>query len=57
MTQFIKYFILEFAIIFAVGSLGYWVLKVPFNLNQQLLSSGTAAAIIAYALVWSQNRK
>ena len=56
MTRFLKFFILEFTIIFVVGSLGYWIFKVPFNLNQQLLTSATAAAVIAYALVRLQNR-
>ncbi len=56
MNRFLKFFVLEFVIIFIIGSLGYWIFKVPFNLNQQLLSSATAAAVIAYALVWSQNR-
>ncbi|MEK7156761.1 MAG: hypothetical protein AAB790_03055 [Patescibacteria group bacterium] len=56
MKQFLKYFVLEFAVIFIIGSIGYWVLEVPFNLNQQILTSAAAGAIIAYALVWSQNR-
>ena len=57
MMQFLKFFVLEFVIIFIIGALGYWVFKVPFNLNQQILSSATAAAVIAYALVWSQSRR
>ena len=57
MKQFLKFFVLEFVIIFVIGSLGYWFFEVPFNLNQQLLSSATAAAVLAYALVWSQSRR
>lgn len=50
MSQFLKYFVLEFVIIFIVGSAGYWLLGVAFNLTQLLFSSVTAGAIIAFAL-------
>ena len=56
MKKFLQYFVLEFIIIFIVSSLGYWVLSVPFNLSQILLSSITSGAIIAFALQTLQKR-
>ncbi|MDO8729295.1 MAG: hypothetical protein Q7K26_05440 [bacterium] len=50
MKKFLQYFVLEFIIIFIVGSLGYWILQVPFNLSQILFSSIVSGAIIAFAL-------
>ncbi len=49
MKQFLLYFVLEFIIIFVVGSAGYLVLQVPLNLPQILISSITAGAVIAFA--------
>ena len=50
MKRFVQYFVLEFIIIFAIGSLGYWILKVPFNFNQIIFTSVIAGAIIAFAM-------
>jgi hypothetical protein len=53
MKKFLQYFVLEFIIIFVIGSIGYWVLSVPYNLPQILFSSVVSGAIIAFAL-WTQ---
>jgi hypothetical protein len=50
MKKFSQYFILEFAIIFIVGSLGYWMLGTPFDVNQLLFVSLVSGAIIAAAM-------
>lgn len=56
MKKFLQYFVLEFAIIFIIGSAGYWALKVPYNLFQVLFSSVVSGAIIAYAMHALQKR-
>ena len=56
MKKFLQYFVLEFVIIFIVGSAGYWILQVPLNLNQIVLSSTISGAIIAFALQALQKR-
>ena len=50
MKKFSQYFILEFAIIFIVGSLGYWMLGTSFDVNQLLFVSLVSGAIIAAAM-------
>ncbi len=55
MKKILQYFVLEFIIIFIIGSIGYWVLNVPYNASQILFSSVTAGAIIAFAL-WMQKK-
>jgi len=56
MKKFLQYFVLEFIIIFMVGSMGYWVLKVPFNFSQTLLTSIVSGTIIAFAMLVLQKR-
>ena len=56
MKKFLLYFVLEFIIIFVVGSLGYWIVQVPLNLNQIVFSATVSGAIIAFALQTLQKR-
>ncbi|MDD2753790.1 MAG: hypothetical protein PHT44_04245 [Candidatus Portnoybacteria bacterium] len=51
MKKFLQYFVIEFIIIFAVGSTGYWILGAPFDVNQILFVSLVSGAIIAYAML------
>jgi uncharacterized membrane protein len=55
--QFLKYFVLEFAIIFVVGTLSYWLMGVPYNTAQLIFSAVVAGGIIAGTMVWMQNRR
>ncbi|MDO8557565.1 MAG: hypothetical protein Q7S09_00015 [bacterium] len=55
MKKFLQYFVLEFIIIFVIGSMGYWVLSVPYNMSHILFSSVVSGAIIAFAL-WAQKK-
>ena len=55
MKKFLRYFVLEFTIIFVVGSFGYWILGAPFDVNQTLFVSLVSGAIIAYAMLTLQN--
>lgn len=57
MKKFLQYFVLEFIIIFVIGSIGYWILNVPYNLSQILFSSVVSGAIIAFALQTLQKRQ
>jgi hypothetical protein len=57
MKKFLQYFFLEFIIIFIVGSIGYWILRVPFDFQQILFSSIVSGAVIALALETLQKRK
>jgi len=50
MKKFLQYFVLEFIIIFVVGSIGYWILGTPFDINQLLFISMVSGAIIAAAM-------
>lgn len=56
MKKFLQYFVLEFAIIFVIGSIGYWILGTPFDTNQILFVSLVSGAIIAYAILTLQKR-
>jgi len=56
MKKFLQYFILEFVIIFIVGSIGYWILGASFDVNQILFVSLVSGAIIAYAMLALQKR-
>lgn len=56
MKKFLQYFVLEFIIIFIIGSIGYWILQVPLNLNQIVFSSTVSGAIIAFAIQALQKR-
>jgi len=56
MKKFLQYFILEFIIIFIIGSIGYWILRAPFDINQILFVSLVSGAIIAYAMLELQKR-
>lgn len=56
MKKFLPYFVLEFTIIFIVGSIGYWTLGAPFDMNQILFVSLVSGAIIAYAILTLQKR-
>jgi hypothetical protein len=55
MKKFLQLFILEFIIVFIVGLGGYWVLKIPFNFLQILITSIVSGAIIALAILKLQN--
>ena len=55
--KFLKYFSLEFAIIFIVSLLVYWVLNVEYNMWQIIFSATVAGAIIAGTLVWMGDRR
>lgn len=50
MKKFLQYFVLEFTIIFIIGSVGYWILKVPLNISQILFTSAVSGAVIAFAM-------
>ena len=54
MKNFLKYFVLEFIIIFVIGSIGYWILKKPFDVNQTIFVSLVSGIIIAYAMLTLQ---
>lgn len=56
MKKFLQYFVLEFIIIFVIGSIGYRVLGTPFNLNQTLFVSFVSGVIISYAMLTLQKR-
>jgi len=56
MKKFLKYFALEFVIIFVVGLMGYWILGTTFDINQTLFISLVSGAIIAYAMLALQKR-
>lgn len=56
MKKFLQYFILEFIIIFVIGSIGYWILGSPFDINQILFVSLVSGAIISYAMLALQKR-
>jgi len=51
MLRFLKYFVLEFAIIFIVGAGGYRLLNVPLNIPALSISAAVSGAIIAFAFV------
>ena len=57
MKKFLQYFLLEFVIIFVIGSMGYWVLGTPFDANQVIFVSLVSGAIIAYAMLALQKQK
>ena len=48
--KFLQYFVLEFIIIFVVGSIGYRILGTHFDINQLLFISLVSGAIIAAAM-------
>jgi len=52
MKKFLQYFVLEFAIIFIVGLIGYRILNVPYNWLPLLSVSAVSGAVIAFAM-WS----
>lgn len=56
MKKFLQYSVLEFVIIFVIGSLGGWILQVPLDLNQIVFTSAIAGAIIAFAMQALQKR-
>jgi hypothetical protein len=56
MKKFLQYFALEIIIIFVIGSIGYWILGSPFDINQILFVSLVSGAIIAYAMLTLQKR-
>ena len=56
MKKFLQYFVLEFIIIFVIGSIGYWILGTPFDINQILFVSLVSGVIIAYAMLTLQKR-
>jgi len=56
MKKFLQYFVLEFVIIFVIGSIGYWILGVSFDINQILFVSLVSGVIIAYAMLALQKR-
>ena len=56
MKKFLQYFVLELVIIFVIGSIGYWILGVSFDINQILFVSLVSGVIIAYAMLALQKR-
>ena len=50
MKKFLQYFVLEFIIIFVVGSIGYVILGTHFDINQLIFISLVSGAIIAVAM-------
>ncbi len=51
MKQFLKFFVLEFVIIFVVAAGIYRIVGVPFSVVPVTISSAVSGAIIAYAMV------